>query len=284
MDLIKARIMQYLYHKFCTKISAMQKERLDILLVKKGLCPTRSMAQRLVMAGDILVNDARANKPSDPVFLDAHIEIKNKPRFVSRGGEKLNAALEAFKLDDLKDYCCADVGASTGGFTDCLLQHGARKIYTIDVGKGELHWRLRNDPRVVVMEKTNARLLKQLPERIDLVTIDASFISLRILLPIVMGWFDAQKVMIIALIKPQFEAGRKEAIAGRGVIRDPAVHQRVLADMVAFTERLRLKVKGLIASPLVGPKGNREFLIYLGTGGRRLGNLEITLHRLAFQQ
>jgi 23S rRNA (cytidine1920-2'-O)/16S rRNA (cytidine1409-2'-O)-methyltransferase len=262
----------------------MVKERLDILLVKKGFCLTRSMAQRLVMAGEILVNNALANKPSDLVLPDAHIEIKNRPRFVSRGGEKLDAALAVFKLDDLKECCCADVGASTGGFTDCLLQHGARKVYAIDVGKGELHWRLRNDPRVVVMEKTNARLLKRLPDRIDLAAIDASFISLRILLPIVAGWFDERKVRIIALIKPQFEAGREEANTGRGVIRDPAVHKQVLADMVTFSGQLQLKVKGLIASPLVGPKGNREFLIYLGKGGRKLVNIETVLDRLAFQR
>ncbi len=241
----------------------MKKVRLDLLLVEKGLCASRNLAQRLVMAGEVLVDGMLASKASDLVLPESKLEIKASPRFISRGGEKLEAALQAFQFGDLGGSICADVGASTGGFTDCLLQHGAQRVYAIDVGKGELHWKLRNNPAVIVMEKTNARTIQILPEMIDLATIDASFISLKILLPAVRGWFASKEVRIIALIKPQFEAGRKEAMAGRGVIRDPQVHRQVLTDVIQFAFGLGLHVNGLIASPLLGPKGNREFLVDL---------------------
>jgi 23S rRNA (cytidine1920-2'-O)/16S rRNA (cytidine1409-2'-O)-methyltransferase len=173
---------------------------------------------------------------------------------------------------------CVDVGASTGGFTDCLLQNGAAKIFTIDVGKGILHWKLRSDPRVIVMEETNARYVETLPEPVSLVTVDASFISLKILLPVVKGWLPSPPVHpppgegntgeggVIALIKPQFEAGRKESAKHKGVIRDPAVHQAILMDVLTFAQGQGFGVQGLLRSPVVGPKGNIEFLAWLGVG------------------
>jgi 23S rRNA (cytidine1920-2'-O)/16S rRNA (cytidine1409-2'-O)-methyltransferase len=201
--------------------------------------------------------------------------VERGPRFVSRGGEKLAAALEAFAVN-VKDRVCADVGASTGGFTDCLLQQGAARIYAIDVGKGLLHWKLRNDPRVVVMEKTNARFLESLPEPVSLVTIDASFISLRLLLPAVKRWFSGTQLStfgegtkkhdasdLIALIKPQFEAGKKDVSRGGGVIRHPEIHRQVLLDVLNYAQAQGLGVRGLIKSPLLGPKGNVEFLAWL---------------------
>ncbi len=251
-----------------------KKGRLDRLLVERGLCESRNLAQRLVMAGEVTVNSAQANKPSDLVLPDSRIEIKIAPRYVSRGGEKLEAALQAFKMEKISGWICADVGSSTGGFTDCLLQHGAERVYAIDVGKGELHWKLRNNPSVIVMEKTNARMVEKLPEDIDMATIDASFISLKILIPVVIGWFGQKEVRIIALIKPQFEAGRKEAMAGRGVIREPSVHRQVLSDVIESASKQKLLVHGLIASPLTGPKGNREFLINLGNKGASINNMK----------
>ena len=170
--------------------------------------------------------------------------------------------MAAFPVD-VRGRVCADVGASTGGFTDCLLQHGAAKVYAIDVGKGILHWKLRTDPRVVVMEETNARFVESLPEPVSLVTVDASFISLKILLPVVKSWGRGD---VITLIKPQFEAGRKETARNKGVILDPAVHRQVLEDVLAFAQKEGFVVRGLIRSPLTGPKGNIEFLAWLGRG------------------
>lgn len=251
----------------------MKKIRLDILLVERNLISSRSLAQRMVMAGDIRVNGEMVIKPSQQVSEDCQIDVKQAPPFVSRGGEKLEAALQAFKILDLKGWACADVGASTGGFTDCLLQHGAARVYAIDVGHGELHWKLRNDPRVIVKEKTNARFLLQLDEKIDLATIDASFISLKTLLPVVMNWLKVDG-QIIALIKPQFEAGREETARGSGVIRDSAVHKKVLLDLLTFAEVSGLSVAGLIQSPLLGPKGNKEFLVALTRSSDAYLNIE----------
>ncbi|HLO13896.1 MAG TPA: TlyA family RNA methyltransferase, partial [Anaerolineales bacterium] len=206
---------------------------------------------------------------------DSLVTVDSGPRFVSRGGEKLDAALEAFDID-VSGLVCADVGASTGGFTDCLLQRGAAKVYAIDVGKGILHWKLRNDPRVIVMEGTNARFVESLPEQVSLVTVDASFISLKILLPVVRKWLfplsslldngkkKEERSSVIALIKPQFEAGRKEVSRGDGVIRDPEIHKEVLLDVLSFAQNQGFQVRGLIKSPLLGPKGNAEFLVCLG--------------------
>jgi 23S rRNA (cytidine1920-2'-O)/16S rRNA (cytidine1409-2'-O)-methyltransferase len=199
----------------------MKKERLDVLLTERGLVETRSLAQRLVMAGQVRVDGQVVSKPAVKVLANAMLEIDHGPRFVSRGGEKLEGALQAFGLIDLQGQVCADVGASTGGFTDALLQHGAEKVYAIDVGYGVLHWKLRSHPRVVSMERTNARYVTTLPEPMQFATVDASFISLKILLPVVSGWFSPEGGQVVALIKPQFEAGRQDAAKGEGVIRDP---------------------------------------------------------------
>jgi len=252
------------------------KVRLDILLVERGLAESRAKAQALIMAGQVRINGQTALKAATAIEPDSNLTIDGGPRFVSRGGEKLDAALEAFNVD-VQGHLCADVGASTGGFTDCLLQRGAAKVYAIDVGKGILHWKLRNDSRVVLMEETNARFVESLPEPISLATIDASFISLKILLPVVKKWLarlrlppfsekmgEEQEGGIIALIKPQFEAGKKDVARGDGVIRDSQIHRQVLLDVLTFAQGEGFSVYGLIKSPLLGPKGNTEFLVWLG--------------------
>ncbi len=250
---------------------SMTKIRLDLLLLERGLAESRSKAQGQIMAGQVKVNGQVEFKPSALVAPEVKLELKEGPRFVSRGGEKLEAALVSFPVK-VEGCICADVGSSTGGFTDCLLQHGALKVYAIDVGKGLLHWKLRTDPRLVVMEQTNARFVESLPERVQLVTIDASFISLKILLPVVARWFASSKPgsgegEVIALIKPQFEAGRRESARGGGVIRDPAVHRQVLEQVLDFAKSEGFHLQGLMRSPLLGPKGNVEFLTYLTRAG-----------------
>jgi 23S rRNA (cytidine1920-2'-O)/16S rRNA (cytidine1409-2'-O)-methyltransferase len=239
----------------------MPKTRLDILLVEHGLAESRSQAQRLVMAGQVRVNGQVVLKPATSLPVDALLSLDRRPQYVSRGGEKLEAALQAFAIP-LQGLVCADVGASTGGFTDCLLQHGACQVYAIDVGQGILDWKLRQDPRVVVMEETNARFVERLPQPVSLVTIDASFISLKILLPVVQGWLpaDAGGGVVIALVKPQFEAGRALVGRGKGVIRDPLIHQQVVQDVLDFAKSIGYSLQGLIRSPIQGPKGNVEFL------------------------
>jgi 23S rRNA (cytidine1920-2'-O)/16S rRNA (cytidine1409-2'-O)-methyltransferase len=240
----------------------MSKMRLDLRVVQDGLVSSRSLAQKMIMAGQVKVNDSTANKPSDMVDVSDRIVLTQEPRFVSRGGEKLERALSSFSLEKLSGYVCADIGSSTGGFTDCLLQHGASRVYAIDVGYGILDWKIRNDQRVIVMEKTNARYVAELPEKIDLVTIDASFISLKVLLPVAKNWIKPGG-SIIALIKPQFEAGRKDAAKGGGVIRDRTIHRKVLEQTLRFAEGEGFNVEGLIQSPITGPKGNVEFLFHL---------------------
>ena len=249
----------------------MPKTRLDILLLERGLAESRAKAQALIMAGQVRVNGQTALKAGHQVAGDSALAVESGPRFVSRGGEKLDAALEAFAID-VRGLVCADAGASTGGFTDCLLQRGAAKVYAIDVGKGILHWKMRTDSRVVVMEETNARFVELFPEKIDFVTIDASFISLRVLLPVARKWIarlaaEEQEGGIIALIKPQFEAGKKDVAHGQGVIRDPAIHKQVLTDVLAFARAEGFGLRGLIPSPLLGPKGNAEFLAWLSLAG-----------------
>lgn len=236
---------------------------MDILMEERGIAHSRTLAQRLIMAGSVRVNGRVVLKPGDKVGEKDLIELILAPRFVSRGGEKLQAALEAFELTDLESQICVDVGASTGGFTDCLLQHQAAKVYALDVGYGILDWKIRTHERVVVMEKTNARFVNAFPDPIDLVTIDASFISLKTLLPVIQSWFTKPAGRVIALIKPQFEAGRVEAARGSGVIRDPLIHRRVLIDLLNFAQEKGFQVDGLIKSPLTGPKGNTEFLVNL---------------------
>jgi len=252
------------------------KTRLDILLTERGLAESRSQAQRLVMAGQVRVAGQVADKPSDQVMENAEITVENGPRFVSRGGEKLEGALAAFGFQNLEGRICADLGASTGGFTDCLLQHGAARVYAVDVGYGVLHWKLRNDPRVVVMERVNARNITGFPEPIQFVTIDASFISLKIILPVVASWWPQATGQIVALIKPQFEAGREEVARGDGVVRDPEVHRKVLNSVLDFARQLGFGIRGLVRSSLLGPKGNTEFLVWLqypGHGEEQLTDL-----------
>jgi 23S rRNA (cytidine1920-2'-O)/16S rRNA (cytidine1409-2'-O)-methyltransferase len=240
----------------------MAKTRLDILLVDQGLVESRSLAQRLIMAGRVRVGGQVVYKPGSQFDRAAQISLDPGPEFVSRGGLKLDAAIQAFGVE-VQSRVCADVGASTGGFTDCLLQHGASRVYAIDVARGQLHWKLRNDSRVLPIEGTNARHLPSLPEPVSLVVIDASFISLRLIIPVAAGWFSPEGGDLIALVKPQFEAGRQEASRGRGVIRDPEVHTRVLKEFSDFALSLGLEPHGVVESPLKGPKGNVEFLALL---------------------
>lgn len=252
----------------------MPKVRLDVLLVEKGLADSRAKAQALIMAGQVRVAHQVVLKPATAIQPDSLLTVDMGPRYVSRGGEKLEGALTSFAID-VKDFVCVDVGSSTGGFTDCLLQHGAKKVYAIDVGKGILHWKLRNDSRVVVMEETNARFVESLPEPIDFVTVDASFISLKTLLPVIKNWFQIfplssfdegkrkEERNILALIKPQFEAGRRDVSKGDGVIRNPEIHKQVLKDVLSFAQSEGFGLKGLVKSSLLGPKGNVEFLLWM---------------------
>ena len=257
----------------------MKKQRIDVLMVERGLAESRNKAQRLVMAGEVRVEGQMIHKPSTQVSEDAQIDVKERPKYVSRGGKKLAAAIEAFTVK-VSGKICADVGASTGGFTDCLLQNGAEKVYAIDVGYGVLHWKLRQDPRVVVMERVNARYLDSLPEPINLVTIDASFISLNLILPAVIHWFDGSEGQVIALIKPQFEAGRKAAAIHAGVIKDHAIHEQVLMETLSGSQALGLKPVGLTPSPIKGPKGNVEFLVDLQMDGiDEQGGLDLLVQR-----
>lgn len=253
------------------------KIRLDLYLIELGLVEDRSLAQRLIMAGQVRVNKQVQFAPATIIPRDAVVEIEQGPCFVSRGGEKLEAALQAFSIQ-VKGKICADVGASTGGFTDCLLQYGAKRVYAIDVGEGILEWRLRQHTQVVVMEGINARYVTSLPEPIDLVTIDASFISLKILLPVVKNWFAACERkdigQVIALIKPQFESTRTQAARERGVIRDPEVHRQVLLKVLSFADAEGFEILGLLRSPLLGPKGNTEFLVQMAFPGKKDGKID----------
>ena len=238
----------------------MTKQRLDQALVERGLCDSREKAQRAIMAGQVVVNQQPARKPGDRVLPDDEIALASQEKYVSRGGLKLEHALKHFQLD-VTGLTAIDLGASTGGFTDCLLQHGAAKVFAVDVGHGQLTWKLRNDPRVVVMEKTNARNLTptQFPAPLNLAVIDCSFISLSKILPVAVEMLRASG-RVVALIKPQFEAGKSEADKGRGVITDPAIHARVLAEIEAFVgAQPHLAWRGVTESPLLGPAGNKEF-------------------------
>jgi 23S rRNA (cytidine1920-2'-O)/16S rRNA (cytidine1409-2'-O)-methyltransferase len=237
----------------------MAKMRLDVLLTEKGLAENRSKAQALIMAGKVRVAEQVVTKTGTQVEADATIEVEEVLPYVSRGGLKLAAALDVFVLDPAGKVC-ADVGASTGGFTDVLLQRGAMRVYAIDVGYGQLAWKLRQDERVVVMERTNARHLESLPESIDLVTIDASFISLKLVFPAVVKWLKSG-ALVVALVKPQFEAGKKQVGKG-GVVRDPLIHRRVLKKVINDAAESGLTTLGLTVSPITGPAGNREFLLY----------------------
>ena len=235
--------------------------RLDQSLVERALCDSRERAKRLILAGSVRINGQTAHKPSDTVKPGDELTVAAPEKFVSRGGHKLEHALEYFQLD-VKNLTTLDLGASTGGFTDCLLQRGAAKVFAVDVGQGQLAWKLRQDPRVVVMEKTNARNLRpeNFPVFADLAAIDCSFISLKKILPPAVPLLKTEG-KIVALIKPQFEAGKAEADKGRGVITDPVVHERVLAELREFVAaQSGLCWRGVVESPLLGPAGNKEFL------------------------
>ena len=241
----------------------MKKERLDTLLVEKGFFETRSRAQAAIMAGQVLVNEQKIDKTGTQVAPDAAIRILGGDlKYVSRGGLKLEKAVACFALD-LTGKVVADIGASTGGFTDCALQNGAARVYAIDVGYGQLAWKLRSDERVVNMERTNVRYLEadSLPEKVDVATIDVAFISLDKVLPAVKKIL-AESGIVIALIKPQFEAG-KENVGKKGVVRDPAVHLSVINNVIATAKELGFKIAGLDYSPVKGPEGNIEYLLYL---------------------
>lgn len=237
-----------------------KKQRLDVLLHQRNLADSRAKAQAMIMAGEVLVNGERVDKAGTRFAEDVEIQVKSKPRYVSRGGEKLEGALTDFVFD-VSGRICADVGASTGGFTDCLLQHGAARVYAIDVGYGQLAHRIRIDERVHVMERTNARYLEKLDEPVNLVVIDASFISLKLILPAVKHWLMPQ-ADVIALIKPQFEAGKDDVGKG-GIVRDAGTHERVLQDILEFAQLEGFMIQGLTPSPIKGATGNTEFLVWL---------------------
>jgi 23S rRNA (cytidine1920-2'-O)/16S rRNA (cytidine1409-2'-O)-methyltransferase len=239
-----------------------KRQRLDLLLLERGLVDSREEGRRKILAGEVLVNDQAMTKAGSLVDNAAAIRVKSTSRYVSRGGFKLERALSEFAID-VSGKTALDVGASSGGFTDCLLAHGAARVFAIDVGYGQLDWRLRNDPRVVVFEKTNIRYLDRsaLPSPADLAAIDVSFISLKLVLPRVKTLLAAPH-QVVALIKPQFEVGKGKVGKG-GVVRSPEEHARVLGEIRESAVVIGYEVAGVIESPLLGPKGNKEFLIYL---------------------
>jgi 23S rRNA (cytidine1920-2'-O)/16S rRNA (cytidine1409-2'-O)-methyltransferase len=250
------------------------KQRADVLLVERGLCESRAKAQALIMAGQVRSGEQRVDKPGALLATDAPLSVAEPLRYVSRGGEKLHAGLVVFAAHGLavREKICVDIGASTGGFTDCLLQHGAAKIYAVDVGWGQLHAKLRSDPRVVVRERTNAKEVRaeDFAEVIDLVVVDASFIGIGKLMPAIghilaAGGEDGDsqpRGELVALVKPQFEAGRAEASRGRGVIRDPLVRAQAIAKVAAEIESCGFEIVAGIDSPVAGPSGNVEHLLY----------------------
>jgi 23S rRNA (cytidine1920-2'-O)/16S rRNA (cytidine1409-2'-O)-methyltransferase len=249
-------------------MSATKKERLDVILVKKKLIESREKAKAAILAGLVFVDGKKIDKPGFFVRPDEEIVVKSSPvPYVSRGGLKLEKALKVFDVP-VKDRVFVDVGASTGGFTHCLLNHGARKVYAIDVGYGQLAWNLRQDNRVVVMERTNIRHVdpKAFTEKIEGAVIDVSFISLKLVLPVVKS-IVAEKSDIIALVKPQFEAGR-DKVGRKGVVRDPAVHKEVLMNFFQLCQELGLILKGVTHSPITGPEGNIEFLTHIYKSSR----------------
>lgn len=244
---------------------ARKKERLDVVLVQRGLAPSRERARALIMAGQVFVGEKKIDKAGTFIFEDAECRLAETPdelKYVSRGGLKLEKALVAFDLKPM-GLVALDVGASTGGFTDCLLRNGASKVYALDVGRAQLAWTLRNDSRVVVMEQTNIRHVTQLPEPISCAVIDVSFISLRQVLPPIVPLLQPG-AWIVALVKPQFEAGKAEVDRGGGVISNPAIHARVLQELQSWIpEHTPLHIEGLVESPIYGRDGNKEFLMHL---------------------
>ena len=244
------------------------KQRLDVALVERGLAETRQKAQATIMSGVVYVNDQKVDKAGFAVAPEANIEVRGSTlRYVSRGGLKLEKAMREFGLT-LSGCICADIGASTGGFTDCMLQNGAAKVYAVDVGYGQLDWKLRSDERVVCMERTNARYLthEQIPDELDFASIDVSFISLKLILPAVNGLLK-DGGHVACLVKPQFEAGR-DKVGKKGVVRDPAVHREVLEHFLEHAAESGFGVLDLTWSPIRGPEGNIEYLGYLKKGAQ----------------
>jgi 23S rRNA (cytidine1920-2'-O)/16S rRNA (cytidine1409-2'-O)-methyltransferase len=243
---------------------AAPRSRIDALLVERGLVESRQKARAVLLAGEIRVDGEAVTKPGSLVPNEATIEVLQRPAFVSRGGDKLEHALQTFGADPA-GMTCIDVGASTGGFTDCLLQHGAARVYAVDVGYGLIDYRLRQDPRVVVLDRTNARDLDLLPESCDLAVFDVSFIGVEKVIPAVCRSLKPGAGLIV-LLKPQFQA-RREEVGKKGVVKDPLVHAAVVGRFIAWTAANRLRLRGLTLSPVVGPAGNREFLVHLGLEG-----------------
>ncbi len=239
-----------------------KKERIDVLLVDNGFFETREKAKRAIMAGLVYINEVKHDKPGEKVLRESNLIVRGNPlKYVSRGGLKLEKAMALYGLE-LTNKHCMDIGASTGGFTDCMLQNGASKVYSVDVGYGQLDWKLRNDERVVNMERTNIRHVTEesIEKLLDFVSIDVSFISLKLVLPVA-NRLMAPDATIVFLIKPQFEAG-KENVGKNGVIKDPKIHKRVIIDILSFAQDNGFEFIGLSFSPIKGPKGNREFLGY----------------------
>ncbi|MHB1007071.1 MAG: TlyA family RNA methyltransferase [Chloroflexota bacterium] len=252
----------------------MVKKRLDILTVERGLADSREKAQALILAGEVTVGGRVVDKPGTPVPEESELSVAERSRYASRGGLKLEHALNAFHVDPA-GVVALDAGASTGGFTDCLLQNGAARVYAVDVGYGQLDWRLRNDPRVVNIERSNLRYMQPLAEVVDLATVDVSFISLSLVLPaIAKSLRETGKV--VALVKPQFEAGRRQVGKG-GVVRDPAIHREVLIRLARWASENGWSLAGATPSPILGPAGNREFFFLLRRGGTSIGEEELGL-------
>jgi len=253
----------------------MKKIRLDIYLAENGFAPSREKAKAMIMAGIVFVDNQKCDKAGEMIKENSVVEVRgNTLRYVSRGGLKLEKAVSVFSIS-LKDKTAIDIGASTGGFTDCMLQNGAKKVYAIDVGYGQLAWQLRNDERVVSLERTNIRYVtdEEVPEKVDFISIDVSFISLKLVLPVAKE-FLSDEGEIVALIKPQFEAGR-EQVGKKGVIRDIKVHKEVIVNIMSFANNIGLYTEGLDYSPIKGPEGNIEYLLYMKKIGENKLNYDI---------
>lgn len=258
----------------------MTKQRLDNYLVENGFVETRSKAQSLIMAGEVYIDNQKAQKAGEQVSGSENIEIRSRGlKYVSRGGLKLEKAMECFPIE-LDGAICMDIGASTGGFTDCMLQNGAKRVYSIDVGYGQLAWKLRTDDRVVNLERTNFRYItnEEVPEPIDFFSVDVSFISLKLILPPAYELLS-NNGSAVCLIKPQFEAGR-ENVGKKGVVRDKSVHKDVVRSVIEFTKEVGFKVNGLDYSPIKGPEGNIEYLMYISKNGE---NAEINIDDIVEQ-
>ncbi len=253
----------------------MTKKRLDVALVERGLCESRQKAQAAIMAGLVLVNGQKVTKAGSPVEAETAIEVKGPAiPYVSRGGLKLEKAMKLWNID-LTGKICADIGASTGGFSDCMLQTGAAKVYAVDTGYGKLDWKIRTDPRVVALERTNARYLthEHIPEELDFASIDVSFISLRLILPALRGVLKPDGEMV-CLVKPQFEAGR-EKVGKKGVVRDKKTHLEVLENFLTYAVDNDFAVKAMTFSPIKGPEGNIEYLSHLVSSDTPVQKLEL---------